>query len=163
MILALIAACAPNNVIGSGNRLPWRLPADMAWFVRHTSFKPIVVGRKTYESFGAKPLKNRRNIVVSRDANFKAPGADVVSSLASALDLVPEAPEVMVIGGAELYRLALPRSERLYLTQIHAEFSGDTYFPDYQSMDWREVFREAHSADAENSFAYTFLILEREV
>ena len=135
----------------------------MAWFVRHTSFKPIVVGRKTYESFGAKPLKNRRNLVVSRDPHFKAPGAEVVSSLTSALDLVSEAPEVMVIGVAELYRLALPQAQRLYLTQIHAEFAGDTYFPDYQSMAWREVFREAHSADEKNSFAYTFLILEREV
>ncbi|MEL0013323.1 MAG: dihydrofolate reductase, partial [Alphaproteobacteria bacterium] len=125
MILSLIVAVANNGVIGHNGDLPWRIPGDMKFFKATTMGKPIVMGRKTWESLG-RALPGRENIVVTRRAGFDAPGASVVESLDAALAQVPDADEVMVIGGAEIYALALPHVARVYLTQVHAAPDGDT-------------------------------------
>jgi len=122
--------------------------------------KPIVMGRRTHESIG-RPLPGRRNIVLSRDAGYRAQGCDVAVNLDAALALCVDADEVMIIGGAQVYAQALPRTGRIHLTLIDAVFSGDTWFPDYDARAWREVFREDHAAGAEAPFAFSFVDLER--
>ncbi len=160
MVVALIAAVADNGVIGIDNRLPWHLPGDLQWFKRQTLGKPIVMGRRTFQSIG-RPLPGRENIVVSRDPDFRATGCQVVGSLDEALEAASGAPEVMIIGGAELYRQTLPRAQRLYLTRVHANVEGDARFPEVDSSQWREVAREDHGADGRNPYDYSFVILER--
>ena len=160
MLIALIAAMDRNRLIGDGDRLPWRLPADLRRFRALTMGKPMVMGRRTHASIG-KALPGRRNIVLSRSADFEAPGCVVVTDWQQALRAAGDAPEVMVIGGAELYAQALPRAERMYLTLLHASFAGDTWFPEYDAGDWREVSREDHPRDAESPCAYSFVDLER--
>ncbi len=141
--------------------MPWHLPADLAWFKRQTLGKPVIMGRKTWDSVG-RALPGRKNIVISRDAAFQPEGAARVGSPDEALALVADAPEVMVIGGAQIYVHFLPRADRLYLTHIKANLSGDTFFPDYTQYAWRELERTAFPADAKNPYSCTFLILERE-
>lgn len=159
MILSLIVAVADNGVIGHNGDLPWRIPGDMKFFKATTMGKPIVMGRKTWESLG-RALPGRENIVVTRSAGFDAPGASVVESLDAALALVSDADEVMVIGGAEIYALALPHVARIYLTQVHAAPDGDTHFPDLQAADWRELAREDHAPEGDAP-GYSFVTLER--
>jgi dihydrofolate reductase len=163
MLVSLIWAMADDRVIGLDNRLPWKLPADMHWFRRHTLGKPIVMGRLTFESFGAKPLPGRRNLIVSRDGRYAAAGAEVFTSLAAALAAAQAAgaQEVMVIGGMSLYTQALPLADRLYLTRVHAKLAGDAWFPEFDLQQWREVAREEHAPDEKNAYACEFLILER--
>lgn len=161
MRIALIWAMADNRVIGAGNRLPWKLPADMRWFRRHTLGKPILMGRKTFESFGARPLPERLNIVISRDPNYRAPGALVVTDIDAALAAAGDVPEVMIIGGASLYAQALPFADRLYVTLVHARPEGDTRFPELELENWREVQREERPADAANPHPLSFLVYER--
>lgn len=158
--ISLIAALSDDGVVGIENRLPWRLPADLRWFKRQTMGKPIVMGRKTFQSLG-RPLPGRTNIVVSRDPAFQADGCLVVHSLDQALAAAGGADEVMIIGGASLYTQALPRAERLYLTYVHGRFQGDAWFPPFDPRDWREIQREDHPADDRNPWPYSFLILER--
>ena len=160
MKLSLIAAMADNRVIGIENRLPWNLPADMKWFRQHTLGKPVIMGRKTFESIG-KALPQRTNIVVSRDKTFSAPDCLVVGDLATALEAVKEAEEAMVIGGASFYQQTLPLADRLYLTLIHADVEGDAWFPQIDFSKWREVQRQDHYADDKNDYDYSFLILEK--
>ena len=160
-VLSLIVAVADNGVIGDGNRLPWRLPEDMRWFRRRTTGKPVVMGRKTYESIG-RPLPERTNIVLTRDPGYRVPGCTVVGDIDQALAAAGEAEEVMVMGGAEVYRQLLPRAGRLYLTRVHAAPDGDAWFPEIDPESWREVEREDHPADADHAVAYSFLILERQ-
>ena len=159
MILSLIVAVANNGVIGHNGDLPWRIPGDMKFFKATTIGKPIVMGRKTWESLG-RALPGRENIVVTRRAGFDAPGASVVESLDAALAQVPDADEVMVIGGAEIYALALPHVARIYLTKVHATPDGDTHFPDLQAADWRELGREDHAPEGDTP-GYSFVTLER--
>ena len=158
--IALIAALAENRVIGRENRLPWRLPADLRRFKSVTMGKPVIMGRKTYESIG-KPLPGRSNIVVTRDPDYRAQGCQVVHSLERALEAGAGHAEVMVIGGAQLYREALGRAERMYLTLIRAEVDGDTLFPDIEPQQWRELERESHRADEKNQYDYDFITLQR--
>ena len=160
MRIALIAAMAENRVIGRDNGLPWRLSADLRRFKSLTMGKPVIMGRKTYESIG-KPLPGRSNIVVTRDPHYRAPGCRVVHSLEQALEAGAGHAEVMVIGGAELYRQALGRAQRMYLTLIRAEVDGDTLFPDIEPQQWRELERESHCADENNQYDYDFVILQR--
>ena len=160
MKLSLIAAMADNRVIGIENRLPWNLPADMKWFRQHTLGKPVIMGRKTFESIG-KALPQRTNIVVSRDETFSAPGCQVVGDLAAALEAVKDAEEAMVIGGASFYQQTLPRADRLYLTLIHADVEGDAWFPQINFSEWQALERQDHRADDKNGYDYSFLILER--
>ena len=159
-MISTIVAMAENRVIGIENRLPWHLPGDMKWFRRHTLGKPVVMGRKTYESLG-RPLPERTNIVVTGDASYQAPGAVVVHSVAEALTAAAGADEVMIIGGESFYGQLLPQSQRLYLTLVHAAPDGDAWFPEFDWNEWREIERTDCDADDSNPYAYSFLILER--
>lgn len=123
--------------------------------------KPIVMGRKTFESFGAKPLPGRLNIVLTRDTSYRAEGVTVVSSLDAALAAAGNVDEVMIIGGAELYAQVLPRADRLYLTFVHGDFEGDAFFPQFDHAVWRETNRTEHAADEKHAYSYSFVVLER--
>ncbi len=159
MIISLIAALAVDRVIGFENTMPWHLPADLAWFKRNTLNKPIIMGRKTYESIG-RPLPGRQNIVLSR-----TPGSDDrvtwVTSINEALAAAGEVEEVMVIGGGNIYKQFLASANRLYLTHVDTEVEGDTYFPEYEPDEWQSIFSEFHDADADNSHGYCFEILDK--
>lgn len=159
-MLALIAALGRQRVIGYEGKMPWHLPADLAWFKRNTLGKPVIMGRNTWDSIG-RALPERRNLVVSRDPQFQPNGAECFTSPQAALAAVADAPEVMVIGGAQIYQHFLPQATRLYLTLIDADFHGDTFFPEYQQAAWQEQQRYEHAADATNPYPYTFLVLER--
>jgi dihydrofolate reductase len=161
VIISLIWAMADDRVIGMNNRLPWKLPADMRWFRRHTLGKPVIMGRKTFESFGGRPLPERLNIVVSRDPAYQAEGATVVGSIDAALAAAKNAPEVMVIGGQSFYEQTLPLAKRLYMTRVHGRFEGDAWFPPFDLTRWNEVAREEHPADEKNPWPCSFVILER--
>ena len=159
MRVSLIAAMAENRVIGRDNQLPWRLSADLQHFKALTMGKPIIMGRKTYESIG-RPLPGRTNIVITRDSAFQAEGCAVVHSIEQALAVARGFEEVMVIGGAELYRQMLDHADRLYLTLVRTEVEGDALFPEI-GQQWREVERESCKADDKNQFDYDFVTLER--
>ncbi|WP_455198252.1 type 3 dihydrofolate reductase [Kaarinaea lacus] len=165
MIVSLIWAMADNHVIGIENRLPWKLPADMKWFRQQTMGKPVIMGRLTYESFGAKPLPGRRNIIISRDANYGnnlvEKDIEVYTSIESALQAVKDVDEAMIIGGMSLYEQALPIASRLYMTLVHGEVEGDAWFPNFDTLDWNQVSRTDHDADEKNPHPYSFVILER--
>jgi len=160
MIISLIWAMADNRIIGIENRLPWKLPADMKWFRQHTLGKPIVMGRKTFESFGSKPLPDRTNIVITRDKNYQATGATVVYSIDEALSVAGDVDEIMIIGGASFYEQMLPRADRLYMTLVHGEFEGDASFPGFDMSGWKQIYHEDHSADEKNAWDYSFVIME---
>ncbi|GFN45058.1 type 3 dihydrofolate reductase [Candidatus Regiella insecticola] len=159
MIISLIAALAHNRVIGMQNLMPWHLPADLAWFKRNTLGKPVIMGRKTFESIG-RPLPGRLNIVLSHQPEADQ-GVTWVSSIDQALATAVNVPEVMIIGGGNLYTQFLPYANRMYLTHISAIVEGDTYFPNYANDEWDESFKECHEADNNNSYRYCFQILER--
>lgn len=160
-MISMIAAMTPERVIGRSGDMPWHLPADLAWFKRNTLQKPVIMGRKTWQSIGSKPLAGRSNIIVSRDQNFVAPGAVPVTSPEQALQLTNNAGEVMVIGGAQLYQYFLPQTDRLYITLIHTSVAGDSWFPHYDHLSWRQSFMEERPADAKNPFDCSFMILDR--
>ena len=160
MRLSIVVAMDDNRLIGSKNQLPWHLPADLAYFKKLTTGKSILMGRKTYDSIG-RPLPNRRNIVITRNANISIPGCEVVSSIDYALELTKEDPEVMVIGGASLCEQLLPKINRLYITKIDGEFEGDVFFPKYDDFDWLEVSCESHPKDNSNAYSYKFIVLDR--
>jgi dihydrofolate reductase len=159
--ISLIAAMADNRVIGIANKLPWKLPADMQWFRQQTLGKPIVMGRKTFESFGAKPLPGRTNVIVTSDENYRAESCVVAHSIEDALRFIGDVPEVMIIGGASFYAQLLPRADRLYLTLVHHSFDGDSWFPEFDWRPWRETQRIERAADEKNPYACTFLVLDR--
>jgi dihydrofolate reductase len=158
--LTLIVASARNGVIGRDGALPWRLPEDLAFFKRTTMGHPIVMGRRTWESIG-RPLPGRRNIVVSRQADFVAAGAEVAPSLDEALSRCAGAAEVFVVGGAQLYREALPRALRLIVTEIDADFEGDTHWPAPDPTQWREAQREHRPPTSARSFGIDFVVYDR--
>ena len=161
MSVSQIVAVGRRNEIGKDGKMPWHLPADLKHFKANTLGKPVLMGRKTLEAIG-RPLPERRNLVLTRDAAFKAAGCETVTSLDAAIQLVTGQPELMVIGGGEVYRLAWARTDRIYLTRIQADVEGaDTFFPDVEDGHWREFSREEHRADAKNPFDYSFLVLER--
>lgn len=160
MKLTLIVAVADNGVIGRQNELPWRLPEDLKRFKALTMGKPIVMGRKTFESIG-KPLPGRTNIVVSRQAGLSLPGCVVVDSLAAALAAAGHVDEVMIIGGGEIYRQALAQADCVQLTEVHAAIEGDARFPALDAQQWRQIAREDYPADERHAHAYSFVTLER--
>ncbi|MFN8888063.1 MAG: dihydrofolate reductase [Cyclobacteriaceae bacterium] len=165
MIISLIAARTKNGVIGKTNDLPWHLPDDMKYFMQTTSTHYVVMGRKNYDSIPEKfrPLPNRTNIVVTRQVGFTAPKCIVVHSLADAIQLGESNTqhELFIIGGAEIYQLAMPFANRLYLTEIQTELEGDTFFPFFDPKDWKEVSRNHHPADDRHLFAFDFVIYEK--
>lgn len=160
MIISIVAAIGHNRVIGIDNKLPWNLPADIQRFRQLTMGKPVIMGRKTFESIG-KPLLQRVNIVLTRDPSYQLSGCIVVHSIAETLQAMQEYPEVMVIGGEEIFRQFLPFTARMYLTLIHGDFIGDTYFPEFDLDEWEEVIRINRGADEKNPHRYTFLDLKR--
>ncbi|KAB0481109.1 type 3 dihydrofolate reductase [Vibrio sp. IB15] len=159
MIISMIAAMANNRVIGKDNQMPWHLPADFAWFKRSTMGKPVVMGRKTYDSIG-RPLPGRLNIVISRDANLEIEGVTTVTSIEKALGLVSDVEEVMIIGGGSIYESCLPKADKLYLTYIDFDVDGDTQFPDW-GEGWKQSFHDMYQADEKNKHNMEFVILER--
>lgn len=161
MKISLIAAMARNRVIGIENRLPWKLPADMKWFRQHTLGKPIVMGRKTFESFGGRPLPERHNIVITRDSHYQAEGASVVHTIDAAIAAAGDVEELMIIGGASFYEQMLPVADRMYLTFVDMQVEGDAWFPAYDESEWRQVERHDHLPDDKNPCAYSFVIFER--
>jgi len=161
MKISLIWAMDNNRLIGNRNRLPWKLPADMKWFRQHTLGKPVVMGRKTYESFGARPLPERTNIVITRDKDYHSDGAITVHSIDAALEQAGQVDELMIIGGASFYEQMLPIADRLYITEVQGEFEGDAWFPPYDASEWQEIASQMHPADDKNTHACRFMIFER--
>ncbi|BFN32593.1 type 3 dihydrofolate reductase [Vibrio harveyi] len=159
MIISMIAAMADNRIIGKDNQMPWHLPADFAWFKRCTMGKPVVMGRKTYESIG-RPLPGRMNIVISRDESLCIEGVTTVTSIEQALDVAGEVEEVMIIGGGAIYAACLPMATKLYVTHIEAEIEGDTQFPQW-SNEFKETYSEAYQADEKNAYNMRFTVLEK--
>lgn len=160
-ILSMIVAHADNRIIGKDNDMPWHLPADLAYFKKTTLGKPVVMGRKTYESIG-RPLPGRQNIVITRDANYQAEGVTTATSVEQAIMLAGSVEEVMVIGGGAIYEHCLPSAERLYITHINHDIEGDTYFPFYDlEKDWSKVSSEVRQADEKNAYALDFCVYER--
>ena len=160
MKMSIVVAMAANGVIGRDNQLPWHLPADLKHFKQTTMGKPILMGRKTWESIG-RPLPGRTNIVITRDSSYSAAGCEVVNSIGAAIAAAGEQDEVMVIGGAELYRQVLSDTDTIYLTRIHEVFDGDTCFPELRNTEWHQVERVDHEADEKNSHDYSFIRLDR--
>ena len=159
-LVTLIVAAADNGVIGRDNQLPWHLPDDLKRFKQLTMGKPIVMGRKTFESIG-KPLPGRLNIVVTRDANYRRDGVSVVHDVPGALAAAGDAAEVMIIGGADLFRLFLPRAGRVHLTRVHADVVGDVRWVDLDKREWRLVGSEPHAADERHAWPMSFEMWEK--
>lgn len=159
-MISLIVAVAENGVIGCDGDLPWRLSDDLQRFKALTTGKPIIMGRKTYESIG-RPLPNRTNIVITRNADFVAEGCSVVSTPELALAAAAEAKETMIIGGGVIYDLFIDKATRLYITRVHATVDGDTFFPTIDPMIWRLDEHETKSSDERNDFAFDFEVYNR--
>lgn len=166
MKLSMIVAMAENRVIGRDNKLPWYLPNDLKYFKQVTMGKPILMGRKTFESIG-KPLPGRTNIVLTRNPDWQAEGVKTVNSLDAALELARSIAEIdgqdelMVIGGDQIYRMALEQTDRVYLTKVHSEVEGDAYFPVIDESAWQVVARQDFAAEGPNPYDYSFLVMDR--
>ena len=158
--ISIIAAMARNRVIGKENSLPWHLPADLQHFKRLTMGKPMIMGRKTWESLPGL-LPGRPHIVVSRNRDHQAPGASLAHSLEAAIHQAGNAAEIMIVGGANLYSQALSLTQRIYLTEIDLDAEGDAWFPELDPAKWRETSREEHQADTNNPLNYRFITLEK--
>ncbi len=158
--ISLVVAISSNRAIGKDNQLLWHLPADLKHFKQLTSGHTILMGRKTFESIG-KPLPNRRNIVISRQEALFFSGAEVVSSLEKALELTKDEKEVFIIGGAEIYQLALPIATTIYLTEVEATYEADAFFPVLPDDEWKLLHKAAHSPDEKNNLPYTFCVFQR--
>tara|TARA_R110001599_G_scaffold67394_2_gene190424 strand:+ start:2020 stop:2541 length:522 start_codon:yes stop_codon:yes gene_type:complete len=167
IILSAIVAVSENQVIGADNDLPWRLSNDLKWFKKTTMGKPIIMGRKTFQSLPGL-LPGRTSIVISRDPDFTANGAIITHSLESALEIGNETAkqmktnEVVIIGGAEIFHQCLDQLDRIYLTRVHATIDGDTFFPDFNTSEWREISNEFHPKSEKDMYDHNFIVLERE-
>lgn len=165
MIISLIAAVSKNRVIGKNNDLPWHLPNDMKYFMQTTKGHHVIMGRKNYDSIPEKfrPLPHRTNLVVTRQKGFKAAGCIIVHSIEEGIELAKKnnEHEAFVIGGAEIYKIGLPFSQRLYLTEIDATIEGDTFFPEFEKMSWKETSRVHHEADDRHAHAFDFVVYDR--
>ena len=160
MQVTIVVARARNGVIGAQNSLPWRLPADLKHFRKITLGNPVVMGRRTWESIG-RPLPDRRNIVITRNPAFTAPGCETADSVEAALAMVAGVRDVMIIGGAAVYQESMKYVKRMHVTEVHAEVEGDTFFPEFDITEWRETRRVDHAADEANAYAYSFVTLEK--
>lgn len=163
MFISLIAAASENNVIGKDNWMPWDLPAELAYFRATTRGKTVIMGRKTFDTMG-RPMPKRRNIVVTRTPGLAIEGVDVATSIEEAIELAKtdRIDEAFVIGGEQIYRLALPLADRIYLTRVHTVIEGgEAFFPEFNETEWIKIREERHEADAENSIAFTTMVFER--
>jgi dihydrofolate reductase len=161
--LSIIVAYDRNRLIGSGNELPWYLPADLRHFKELTTGNTVIMGRKTLDSIMnrlGKPLPNRKNVILTKQSDLEIEGCEVVHSMEEAITMSSDG-EIFVIGGAQIYHLAMPIADRLIVTEVNHEFEGDTYFPIVNADEWREVAREDHSSDEDNRFDYSFIEYER--
>jgi dihydrofolate reductase len=159
--ISIAVAIGENYAIGKNNQLLWHMPADLKFFKQTTSGHTVIMGRKTFDSVG-KPLPNRKNVVITRDTELKIEGVEVVNSLDEALAITQaEEKPVFIVGGAEIYRQALPKTDKLYLTTIHHNFDADTFFPSINRSEWKVISTETHKADEKNKYDYTFEVLER--
>jgi dihydrofolate reductase len=161
-MLSLSVAMDKNKLIGKNNTLPWHLPADLKHFRLITMGKPIIMGRKTFDSIG-RPLPGRLNVVLTNNQNLLIAGCQVLHRLEEVLALSQQYQESVVIGGATVYDMLLPMVQRMYVTWVHAKMDGDTYFPDYVPEHWQEIERQDFSADANNAYSYSFTVLERHI
>ena len=165
MIISLIAACSKNRVIGKNNDLPWKLPDDMKYFMQTTKGHHVIMGRKNYDSLPDKfkPLPNITYFVLTHQPKLKAPGCLVVNSMVRAIGIARSngEPETFVIGGAEIYRLAMAEADKLYLTEIDAVIEGDTYFPEFEKSEWKEISRKSHPADDLHAYSFHFVVYEK--
>lgn len=163
MIISLVVAASENNVIGKNNQLLWHLPKDMKFFKNVTWAMPVVMGRKTFESMGSKPLSGRKNIVITRKTGWRAEGVSVVNSVDAAIALAKELnyKEIFIIGGGEIYMIAFERANKIYMTRVHAELEGDTYFPVIEKNDWKLLTNADNPADEKHAYAYSFQLWGR--
>lgn len=159
--ISMIAAMDLNRVIGVDNQMPWHLPDDLKFFKAKTLGKTVVMGRKTFESLGSKPLPKRRNLVITRNSEYLAEGAEVFTSIDEALKSCQGEEEVVIMGGGELYRQMLPFANKLYVTWVQTKISGDTAFPEWQESEWRVTEREWHEADENHQYPFEFVTLEK--
>lgn len=166
MNISMIAAVSENNVIGKDNDLVWDLPDDMKFFMKTTTGHPVIMGRKNFESIPEKyrPLPNRTNIIITRQKNYSAAGALVVHDLERALAIAREhdESEIFIIGGGQIYSLGLQYATTMYLTEIHAAFDGDTFFPSFDRNEWKEVSRVNHEKDDRHAYAFDFVTYQRQ-
>jgi len=160
MQISIIAAMTDERLIGVGNKLPWHLSADFRRFKAITMGKPIIMGRKTHESIG-RPLPGRRNIVISHSKELRYEECEVYHSLHEAFEALKDCAEIMIIGGAEIYKQALPLANKMYLTFVHHHFEGDKYFPKWKAEEWQEIEHTDYAADEKNPYPYSFVVLER--
>jgi dihydrofolate reductase len=159
MNISIVVAMSSNSLIGRDGDLPWHLSADLQHFKSITMGKPMVMGRLTYESIG-RPLPGRENIVLTRDPDYKADGCTIVHDLEQITSRCSDTEEIMIIGGAQLYIETIPLANKLFITEVHAELAGDTFFPDFDRKQWREIERQYFDADEKNDFDYSFVVLE---
>ena len=165
-VIALVVAIAENGAIGRGGDLPWRLSSDMRYFRKITMGKPVIMGRRTFKSL-PRVFDGRLNVVLTRDKGFVAPDAVMAHSLGEGLAAArasaerTRAHEIMVIGGEDVFREVLPQARRIYLTEVHASPEADTWFPEFDKREWREIFRERHEAGPRDEHAFSFVVLER--
>ena len=160
MKISIIVAMDRNGVIGKDGSLPWYLSSDLKHFKKITMGKPIVMGRKTHESIG-RPLPGRENVVITSDKEYQAPGCTVLNSIECVFAKFRHIDEIMIMGGADLYKQLLAGADRIYLTEVHADLEGDTYFPEFDRESWEEIERYDFRADEKNEYDYSFVILER--
>ena len=162
MVISFIVAASENNVIGKDNQLPWHLPTDMKYFKNITWGMPVIMGRKSFDALG-KPLNGRKNIVITRNKNWKANGVQVVQSIDKAIILASQtdAKEIFITGGAEIFRAALPSADKIYLTRVHGNFEGDAFFPELNKEEWRLTRNFDCEPDEKNAFALSFQVWER--
>jgi dihydrofolate reductase len=165
MIISLVVAASDNNVIGKNNQLLWHLPKDMKFFKNVTWGMPVVMGRKTFESMSSKPLPGRKNIVITRKPGWNAEGVSVVNGVDTAASLAEglNYKEIFIIGGGEIYMIAFDRANKIYMTRVHAELEGDTYFPVIEKDDWTLVSKTDNLADEKHAYAFSFQLWERKV
>ena len=163
MIISLVVAASDNNVIGKNNQLLWHLPNDMKYFKNVTWGMPVVMGRKTFESIGSKPLSGRKNIVITRKPGWNAEGVSVADSVDAAVSIAEALnyKEIFIIGGGEIYVIAFDRANKIYMTRVHAELEGDTYFPVIEKNDWTLMSKTDNPADEKHAYAFSFQLWER--
>jgi dihydrofolate reductase len=163
MIISLIVAASENNAIGKNNQLLWHLPKDMKYFKNTTWAMPVVMGRKTFESMGSKPLQGRKNIVITRQPGWKAEGVSVVNSVDAAVALAEELDykEIFIIGGGEIFMIAFDKAQKIYMTRVHTELDGDVFFPVIEKKEWRLISSVDNSEDEKHAYPFTFEVWVR--
>ncbi|RUM92909.1 MAG: type 3 dihydrofolate reductase [Thiomicrospira sp.] len=161
MNIAMIVAMDKNRIIGADNDMPWHLPDDLKFFKANTVNKPVIMGRKTFESIGSKPLPKRRNLIITRNVDYAVSGAEVFHTVEEALNSCKSEAEIIIMGGGQLYAQMMPFANKLYVTLVDVEVTGDTVFPEWLASEWQEVSKERHDKDERHAYAFEFITLIR--